>query len=458
MKIKISDQGYYHFYVNGIEIILFLTEDLLPQDQSLDKLRSIACEFNVHKRLIGLPDLNFKDKNFVPSGMVIPLKDQFSPLLLGPNNDGMGALKIRVKSNQVSDSDIKAIFKSLKSRLAMFRRKENIIDKEILQRIFMMGIQEIIEDWGFPASALDKFEDRGCSKRFTNLGEIVESFPRERDPSLPEFVPNHDIFDRGIKCIGVLDGTSHFIELFKADESINSEHERTLNIGENDYFFLVHAGAGDICLLSHRAYLNKNNNKYILDDDMGRKAYNSFAVAGNYAFANRLYIYRVIKEVVQDVLSDLENVEIFSDLTHDYLQTDGDLFIHRKGAVKLSPARYFPVGVPWSKTGTPYLFPSCVGGDAYIVSNPEGNETAFYTASHGAGRLIRKGAAIDLYSDMNIIDSMRNKIMLFRYGVDQIEGQNPQAFKDIDKVLDIFRQHNLAHPITKLKPVASLKA
>lgn len=459
MKLIKVEEGYFHFNVDNTRIILFLSEELLPDDDSLEKLESIAEEFNIHKGIIGLPDLHFKVKNFVPSGMTIPLKDQFSPLLLGPNNDAVGALKLRIRSYRLNDSDIKAIFEALKDRIVMFRRKEDIIDNDILKKIFMSGIQEIIEDWGFKKSDLDKFEDQGCTKRFTDFNEIINAFPDGRDDLLPEFVPNHDIFDRGKKCIGVLDGTSHFIELFKVDQTVSKEFEEYLDIGKNDYFFLVHAGAGDICIISHRAYLNKNGNKYNIDDDLGKRAFNSFAVAGNYGFANRLYIYKVIKDVITELIADIESIEIFSDIPHDYIEkTDDNIFIHRKGAVKLRPARRFSADNSWSKTGTPYLFPSCVGGDAYIISNPRGNELSYYTASHGAGRLINKDASIDQYKNIEIKDTMKNKIMLFRYGVDQIEGQNPLAFKDIDKILKIFKDFHLAYPITKLKPVASLKA
>lgn len=257
----------------------------------------------------------------------------------------------------------------------------------------------------------------------------------------------------------MLDGTSHFIELFQVSASINAEYEKLLDIRENDYFFMVHAGGGDIGLLSHRAYLNNNGNKYFLHQEEGIKAFNSFAVAGNCGFANRLYIYKVIKEVLEEVLSDIECIGIFSDMPHDYLENNGDdIFFHRKGAVKLSPASCFEPYKPWGHVGVPYLFPCCVGSDAYIISNPEGPKLTYNTVSHGAGRLIRKDKAIEQYKDTDLDSSMQNSIMLFRYGVDQIEGQNPSAFKDGDLITALFEQYGLAYNITRLKPLASLKA
>mgnify|MGYP001168237788 CR=1 FL=1 len=460
MQLKKHPSGYFTSNVNSTEILLYLNEELLPSDSSLEKLDYMAKKFDIYKRIIGLPDLHFKDKNFVPSGMTIPLKKYFSPMLLGPNNDGMGSLKFRVASNSLNDESIDKIFIELKNRIQMFRRKKDIIKESTLRNIFHNGISDLITEWGFDRKDLLKFEDDGCAFNF-NLDEDVKSFfPKDRPSNLPDFIPGHEIYERGGKCIGVLDGTSHFIELFKVDKKINQQQSKALGITENDYFFLIHAGAGDICITSHRAYLGENNNKYYTESEIGNRALKSFFVSANYGFANRLYIYKTIKNVIEETLSDLENVDIFSDIPHDYLEAyeDQKLFIHRKGAAKLFPSNYFTKDHIWSKTGTPYLFPSCVGGDAFIITNKDGNKNTFNTVSHGAGRLIRKERAINLYKNNNFNNNLKHKIKLFRYGVDQIEGQNPLAFKDIDLIIKTFQKFNLADPIIKLKPLASLKA
>ncbi len=457
MKIEQDTSGYFYSMVNGVKIILYLTDELFPDDNSLEKLGQICNTFPVHERLIGLPDLHFKIKNFVPSGMTIPLKGMFSPQLLGPNNDGMGTIKVRT-SRELTNDDLTKVFNTIKKKIEMFRRQEAAIHQDELESIFKNGISEIIEDWGFQKNDLSKFEDDGCTKHISSLDEINDAFPSERPSMLPEFVPSHDIYERGLRNIGILDGTSHFIELYKKDQSINPAFEKKLDIQPHDYFFLVHAGAGDICLISHRAYLNKNDNKYNPSTTQGQKAINSFAVAGNYGFANRLFIYKTIKEILNQTLNCLQDVQLFSDCPHDYLEQKEDIFIHRKGSVKLIEASFSDQNHPWVETGTPYLFPSTVGGDAYIVSNQEGNELAFNTVSHGAGRLIKKDAAIEKYKDVDFENALQNKILLFRYGVDIIEGQNPKAFKDIDLIMQLFNNFNLAKPISKLIPIASLKA
>ena len=74
---------------------------------------------------------------------------------------------------------------------------------------------------GFQVEDLDRFEDRGCVQQFPADVDPAEFFPEERPESLPAFVPGHNIFERGGKCLGVLDGTSHFIELFQVERILD---------------------------------------------------------------------------------------------------------------------------------------------------------------------------------------------------------------------------------------------
>jgi|GEM_PF-6516983 len=457
--IQQDNSGYFYFYENGVKVILYLSDELFPDDDSLEKLRYICDTFPVDGRIIGLPDLHFKIKNFVPSGMTIPLRGQFSPKLLGPNNDGMGALRLRT-TRPLKEIEIKRIFNGLKDRIVMFRRQDSAVTDEELEDVLLNGITNLIGGWGFEQKDLEAFEDKGCTKRFDDFSVVKEAFPAERPLLLPEFVPDHDLFERGLRCLGVLDGTSHFVELFRHEETLQGTMEAQLGIQPNEYFFLIHAGAGDVGLIAHRAYLGQNDNLYAPESPLGTRALHAFQVAGNYGFANRLYIYREIKNVLQDVLSTVESIELLSDCPHDYLSFNeaDQRFIHRKGAVLLSPAETYADTHPWHKTGTPYLFPSAVGGDAYIVVNPGGNPESLHTVSHGAGRLIKKDLAIEKYQMEPIESALQNSILLFRYGVDTIEGQNPKAFKNVNEIMRLFRDFNLATPVSKLVPLASLKA
>ena len=165
---------------------------------------------------------------------------------------------------------------------------------------------------------------------------------------------------------------------------------------------------------------------------------------------------KIIKDTFQKEISKNFKIEILNDNEHDYLDFNkkNKIFTHRKGAVKIMPAKQSF----WKKTGEPYFLPSYVGGDGYILSNFKGNKKSFYCSSHGVGRIYDKNETLKIFGKENFNKSLKNKIKLFRYGKDKIKSQNPKAFKNLDTVLRSFKKFNLAFPICSLKPIASLKA
>jgi ribosomal protein L31E len=433
----------------------FLDKDLIANDLSINKLVEIHKNFKILNKIACFPDLNFKIKNYVPSGTAIQLKGNFAPILLGNPNDSMTVLKIKTNKN-LSNKDVKFIFNFLKKKIALFRRKKASIDKNISKDILINGIKNIILKWGFSIDDLKKFQYNGTAKTFKNFKELQKAFPQKRPKGLGGHIKTSNILESSRKCLGVLDGTSHFIELYKYESSINKKFSKNLGFNKNDYYMVIHAGSADPGLIIQQYLINKKEKIFSINTKKGRVAYNLLNSAVNFGFANRLFIAKTIKEVFCKKTSLKAEVEIFIDNNHDFLDFDeiSKIFTHRKGAVKINPGSKSI----WKKTGEPYFLPSYVGGDGYILSNYKGNKKAFYCSSHGVGRFLNKTETLKKFSKINFNKSLDNKIILFRYGKDKIKSQNPKAFKNINLVLKSFKKYNLAFPILLLKPIASLKA
>lgn len=432
----------------------FLEKKLFAHDLSIDKLFEIKKKFKIKGKIACFPDLNFKIKNYVPSGIAIQIKDEFAPALLGNSNDAISILKISTKK-KIKDSEIDFIFKNLKKNIAIFRRTRCKINKKSVKDILMNGIKNKIEEWGFTKEDLRKFKNNGCEKTFNNFELLKKIFPKKRPKYLADHILSHDIILSSRKTIGVLDGTSHFIELYKFKNFYNKKHTANLNIKKNNYFFVIHAGSADPGLIVHRYLMNKTKKSFSINTKLGKELLYLHNSTVNFGFANRLYIMKTIKEILNKMSKNIK-VEILNDNEHDYLDYDkkNNVFTHRKGAVKIASAK----DSSWKKTGEPYFLPSYVGGDGYILSNFIGNKKSFYCASHGVGRMYNKNDTLKIFAKDDFNKSLKNKIKLFRYGKDKIESQNPKAFKNINTVLKSFKKFNLAHPICSLKPIASLKA
>tara|TARA_B100000579_G_scaffold428851_1_gene439697 strand:+ start:269 stop:1603 length:1335 start_codon:yes stop_codon:yes gene_type:complete len=433
----------------------FLDKELIARDLSINKLVEINKKFKIRNKIACFPDLNFKIKNYVPSGTAIQIKNNFAPILLGNPNDAMTVLKIKTKK-KLSDEDINFIFNSLKKKVAIFRRKKVSVDKNISKDILTNGIKNVISKWGFNENDLKKFQYNGYAETFKDFEKLKKVFPKKRPKGLGKHIVTSNILESSRKCLGVLDGTSHFIELYKYKSSLNKKYTKFLGLNKNDYYMVIHAGSADPGLVIQQYLINKKNKTFSINTRKGKDAYYLLNAAANFGFANRLYISKIIKEVFFKRFAFETKVEIFVDNNHDFLDFKkiSKIFTHRKGAVKINPGRKSI----WKKTGDPYFLPSYVGGNGFILSNFKGNTKAFFCSSHGVGRFLNKTETLKKFNKIDFNKSLDNKIMLFRYGKDKIKSQNPKAFKNINLVLKSFKKFNLAFPISLLKPIASLKA
>ena len=80
-----------------------------------------------------MPDLNFKSKNFIPSGVSVPLKKSISPILLTPNNDSIGSLHFKLKK-KLEKNKLKKIINSLKKKLQYIEEINRIYQVIMLKK------------------------------------------------------------------------------------------------------------------------------------------------------------------------------------------------------------------------------------------------------------------------------------------------------------------------------------
>ena len=129
------------------------------------------------------------------------------------------------------------------------------------------------------------------------------------------------MIDRAKKNIGVLDGSSHFVELYDTKKIFNKKFASKLRIeNKNDFYFLIHAGSADIGIIIHQFLSNLNKKKFSLKNKETKKILNLLSISANYGFANRLFILKIIKDVLENVFTNDDFlVEIFNDNNHDFL-------------------------------------------------------------------------------------------------------------------------------------------
>ena len=169
-----------------------------------------------------------------------------------------------------------------------------------------------------------------------------------------------------------------------------------------------------------------------LDSEEGQEYWLSMELAGRFASANHSIIHhRVAKAVDLKEFAVEENHHNFA--WAERLSDGRQVIVHRKGA---TPAGKGVLGV----------IPGSMGDAGYVVRG-RGVSESLNSASHGAGRLMSRKAALNTISRLQRDEYLRERgITLLGGGMDE----SPQAYKPIETI--IAAQHDLVEVVGKFMP------
>jgi len=169
-----------------------------------------------------------------------------------------------------------------------------------------------------------------------------------------------------------------------------------------------------------------------LDSEDGQEYWLSMELAGRFASANHYIIHKRVAAAIG--LKEVGVVENHHNFAWVEKLTDGrTVIVHRKGA---TPAGKGVMGV----------IPGSMGDAGYSVRG-RGVSESLESASHGAGRLMSRKAALNSISKRERDDYLKERgVTLLGGGLDE----SPQAYKPVDKVL--AAQGDLVDVVGKFTP------
>ncbi|MEV5908281.1 RtcB family protein [Streptomyces chartreusis] len=248
--------------------------------------------------------------------------------------------------------------------------------------------------------------------------------------------------ERAAKQMGTLGSGNHFVEV--CTDTTGSVwlmlHSGSRNIGKELAEF--HIGVAQ--RLPHNQGLVDRDLAVFVADTPQMAAYrNDLFWAQEYAKYNRTIMMALLKDVVRREFKKAKpTFEPEISAHHNYVaeeRYDGmDLLVTRKGAIRAGSGEYG-------------IIPGSMGTGSYIVKGL-GNEKAFNSASHGAGRRMSRNAAKRRYTTKDLEEQTRGVECRKDSGVvDEIPG----AYKPIEQVID--QQRDLVEVVAKLKQVVCVK-
>jgi tRNA-splicing ligase RtcB (3'-phosphate/5'-hydroxy nucleic acid ligase) len=290
---------------------------------------------------------------------------------------------------------------------------------------------------------------------------------------------------RGIPQVGSLGSGNHFLEVDVVEKIFDQEAAEAFGLREGQVTVMVHCGsrgcghqiATDYLQVMERSI--KQSNIVLPDRQLacapvqsqeGQDYFKAMSCGANYAWANRQMILHWIRESFEEHFKrDAESMGMHQvyDVAHNIAKleehtVDGDrrkVYVHRKGATRAFPRDRPEVPPQYRSVGQPVLIPGDMGHGSYVlVGTDRVMEEAFGSTCHGAGRVMSRNEALRRFTVQGIRDDLAGKgIFLKSATKDGILEEAPEAYKNIESVIDVVAGAGLSRKVAKLTPIGVMK-
>jgi len=100
-----------------------------------------------------------------------------------------------------------------------------------------------------------------------------------------------------------------------------------------------------------------------------------------------------------------------------------------------------------------------MGTNSYVlVGTQKAMEETFGSTCHGAGRLMSRTKALKHISGKELLDQLKNKgIIAQAKAYKTLSEEAPQAYKDVNLVVEVCHQAGISQKVAKLKPIGVIK-
>ena len=190
------------------------------------------------------------------------------------------------------------------------------------------------------------------------------------------------------------------------------------------------------------------------------------SAACNYAWSNRHMIMHHTRKAWKSVLGEKANLKLLYDVAHNIAKIEEHkvnggkmkLIVHRKGATRAFPPGHPELPEKYQSTGQPVLIPGSMGTASYILVGTEKSKDAWYTVCHGAGRTMSRHAAMRAVSGQEVVNRLESKGIIVKCWSERgIAEEAPQAYKNIEDVVEVVHNAGLSKKVAKLIPLAVIK-
>ncbi|MGH9468902.1 MAG: RtcB family protein [Terriglobia bacterium] len=440
----------------------------LGSDLSLDQAANVAMLPGIKGRALAMPDIH-QGYGFPIGG--VAATDPAEGGVISPGGVGFDInCGVRLLSSALSLEDVRPRLRELVNQLfrdvpcGAGRKGEISVKHQELARVLTEGSAWMLEREYAEPEDVTNCEESGS----------IEGAD-------PEAVSDR-AKTRGLAQLGTLGSGNHFLEVQYVERIFDEQAAAAFGLRQDQVTVLIHCGSRGLGHQVCTDYLREMDESatrydYNLPDRQlacvpvhsreGQRYLAAMRAAANFAWANRQGITHFTRQAFRRIFGSEAALNVVYDVCHNIAKLERhsiggqqrSLMVHRKGATRAFPAGRPELPARYGEAGQPVLIPGSMGTASYVLT---GTEVAmletFGTTCHGAGRLMSRTAAKKSEYAKDARRRLEDQGILVRSETkDGITEEIPEAYKDIDAVVNVVHEAGIARRVARLKPIGVIK-
>lgn len=452
------------------DALIYADEQLLENilgDLSIEQAMNVACLPGIVGRSLAMPDIH-QGYGF-PIGGVAAM--DFHRGVISPGGVGFDInCGVRLLASTLTRDEVTPKLRELVNQL--FRDVPSGTGSEGTVPCSFAELDDVLErgaawvvERGFGEPADLEFCEESGAMRGADAGKVSDRAKQ-----------------RGRTQIGTLGSGNHFLEVQYVEKILEPEIAEAFGLRVNQVVVLIHCGSrglGHQVCTDFLKVMNEAMPRYSislpdrqlacvpLGSPEAKEYMAAMAAAANFAWSNRQAITHFTRGAFRRIFGDGARLRVVYDVAHnmakgEHHRVDGqerEVVVHRKGATRSFPAGSPALPAAYEGAGQPVLIPGSMGTASWVlVGTDRAMEETFGTVCHGAGRAMSRTAAKrgrDVRTETKKLEDQG--IILRSETRDGILEEIPEAYKDVDAVVDVVHNAGLARKVARLRPMGVIK-
>jgi tRNA-splicing ligase RtcB (3'-phosphate/5'-hydroxy nucleic acid ligase) len=453
------------------EALIYSNEQLLKdllKDLSLEQAMNVAMLPGIVGRSLAMPDIH-QGYGFPIGGVAATDPEQDG--IISPGGVGFDInCGVRLLGSSLSLAQVQPKIRELVNQL--FRDVPCGAGQKGSLRLSYRDLEHVlVEGCGWMVSqGYGQPEDMACCEE----GGKIEG----ADPA----AVSDRAKNRGLAQLGTLGCGNHFLEVQYVERIFDPAIAQVLGLHQDGVVVLIHSGSRGLGHQVCTDYLREMGDAMLRYDisvpdrqlacvpvrsTEAEQYLAGMRAAANFAWANRQGMTHLTRQAFKRIFGEKEELRVIYDVCHNIAKLEWhkvngrehQLMVHRKGATRAFPASRPEVPAIYKSVGQPVLIPGSMGTSSYVLVGTEGalRET-FGTTCHGAGRVMSRTAAKRSVGAVNAKQRLEEQGIIVRAETrDGISEEIPEAYKDVNAVIDVVHNAGLAKRVVRLKPIGVIK-